>query len=79
MTMYNKRNPLTVRNEEILSLAREGYAYKQIALMVHPPCTEKTVKWHVREIILKLGARNRTHAVVIAIRRGYLNLQDTRE
>ena len=79
MPMYGKPNPLTIRNEEILTLTGEGYAYKQIAVMLHPPCSEKTVKRHIHEIILKLRARNRTHAVVIAIQKGYLTLQDTRE
>jgi DNA-binding NarL/FixJ family response regulator len=38
----------------------------------HLVIKEETVKAHVSTILAKLGARDRTHAVIIAIRRGML-------
>jgi DNA-binding CsgD family transcriptional regulator len=36
--------------------------------------SEDTVKTHIRSILDKLGANDRTHAVTIALRRGFLDL-----
>ena len=36
--------------------------------------TEDTIKMHVKSILSKLGANDRTHAVTIAVKRGILNL-----
>jgi DNA-binding NarL/FixJ family response regulator len=36
--------------------------------------TEETVKFHVRNILSKLGASDRTHAVTIALKRGIIEL-----
>jgi two-component system NarL family response regulator len=35
---------------------------------------EDTVKGHVKSILAKLGARDRTHAVVVALQRGLIQL-----
>jgi DNA-binding NarL/FixJ family response regulator len=63
---------LTQREVEVLSLIREGHRNKQIASRL--AISETTVNFHVRNVVEKLGANDRTHAVTIAIRRGLLAL-----
>ncbi|MEU5998866.1 response regulator transcription factor [Streptomyces sp. NPDC047197] len=59
---------LTEREEEVLRLMATGLSNPEIAasLMV----SLETVKTHVGNVLLKLGAQNRTHAVVIAYESG---------
>lgn len=52
----------TARQNDVLPLLQEGLPNKVIALQLG--MTEATVKVHVRQIMRKLGARNRTQAVV---------------
>jgi len=61
---------LTVRELEILRLMRDGHRTKQIADELR--IAETTVTFHVKNLIGKLGANDRAHAVAIAIRRGVL-------
>lgn len=63
---------LTPREETILRLLTEGLTNAGIASRLH--LTEGTVKNHVSEILTKLHANDRTHAVVLAIKRGLLDL-----
>ena len=51
-------------------LMREGLA----ALINDAPITEETVKVHMKRVFEKLGALDRTHAVVIALQRGIIHL-----
>ena len=62
--------PLSDRELEILRLVAEGYSNRQIAGLVH--LAEGTVKNHLSAILLKLGARDRTNAVLRALREGLL-------
>lgn len=62
--------PLTEREIEVLRLIAEGYSNRQIAELVH--LAEGTVKNHISSILIKLGARDRTNAVLRAIREGIL-------
>lgn len=62
--------PLSEREVEVLRLVAEGYSNRQIAELVH--LAEGTVKNHISAILLKLGARDRTNAVLRAIREGIL-------
>lgn len=62
----------TPRQLEILALVREGHNNKQIGLILR--IKESTVKNQVRDAIIRLKASDRTSAVIIAIRRGYLGL-----
>jgi two-component system, NarL family, nitrate/nitrite response regulator NarL len=55
---------LTTRETEVLRALCEGKSNKQIALDLD--LQEVTVKLHVRKLSLKLEARNRTHAAMIA-------------
>ncbi len=61
---------LTDRETEVLRLVAEGYSNRQIAGLVH--LAEGTVKNHISSILIKLGARDRTNAVLRAIREGML-------
>jgi len=62
----------TQRQLEILSLVKEGYANKQIGIIFDMP--ENTIKAHLRIVMERLGAVDRTSAVIMAIRQGYLPL-----
>ena len=61
---------LTTRELEVLRLVREGYRNKQIADQL--AIAETTVNFHIKNMLGKLGANDRTHAVTIAIRRGLM-------
>jgi DNA-binding NarL/FixJ family response regulator len=63
---------LSEREVEVLRSAAAGNGNKAIA--VHLGIAEETVKSHIRTILSKLDARDRTHAVAIAARRGILAL-----
>jgi DNA-binding NarL/FixJ family response regulator len=61
---------LSEREIEVLREVARGTSNKIIA--GHLSITEATVKAHVKNILLKLGASDRTHAVNIAMTRGFL-------
>jgi DNA-binding NarL/FixJ family response regulator len=63
---------LTRREIDVLRLVAGGNANKEIAARLS--LTEETVKGHVRNILAKLGANDRTHAVAIGLRRGIIDL-----
>lgn len=63
---------LTTRELEVLRLIPHGYRNKQIANRL--AIAETTVNFHIKNIVDKLGANDRTHAVTIALRRGFLQI-----
>lgn len=63
-----RRERLTAREREILALLTEGRSNRAIA--EHLGIGERTVKFHVGEILARLGAANRAQAVAIAQARG---------
>jgi DNA-binding NarL/FixJ family response regulator len=63
---------LTPRELEVLDLIREGNKNKQIADQLS--ISETTVNFHIKNIVDKLQANDRTHAVTIALRRGLLQI-----
>ena len=63
---------LTTRELEVLRLIRDGYRNKQIADQL--AIAETTVNFHIKNLVDKLGANDRTHAVTIALRRGLLEV-----
>jgi DNA-binding NarL/FixJ family response regulator len=63
---------LTSREIGVLRVIATGNANKEIAAQLS--ITEDTVKCHVRNILYKLGANDRTHAVTIGLTRGIFEL-----
>jgi DNA-binding NarL/FixJ family response regulator len=63
---------LTPRERELLTFLGEGYGNREIAAALG--LSDHTVKFHLRSIYAKLGARSRTEAVSLAVRRGLLML-----
>lgn len=63
-------HPLSLREQQVLSLMSEGLTNRDIAarLAIKPG----TVKNHVEHIIAKLGVSDRTQAAVYALRQGLL-------
>jgi len=63
---------LTARELDVLRLIRDGHRNKQIADRL---CiAETTVNFHIKNLVDKLQANDRTHAVTIAVRRGLLQI-----
>jgi two-component system, NarL family, response regulator LiaR len=63
-------SPLTPRETEILKLISDGRANAEIAETLHIGLG--TVKGHIRDILEKLSASDRTQAAVTALRKGYI-------
>jgi DNA-binding NarL/FixJ family response regulator len=63
---------LTAREVEVLQQVSGGNRNRDIADILH--ISEETVKVHVKHIMEKLGARDRTQAIAIAVRRGIIQL-----
>ncbi len=61
---------LTARELDVLRLIRDGHRNKQIADALQ--IAEATVNFHIRNLVDKLHANDRTHAVTLAVRRGFL-------
>ncbi len=61
---------LTAREKDVLRLVALGNSNKRIALLLG--LGGETVKAHVSAVLVKLDARDRTHAVTLAIRRGII-------
>ncbi len=62
--------PLSNKEMEILRLVASGYSNKEISAALHK--SEGTIKNHVSNILAKLGVRDRTRAVLLAIEKGIL-------
>ena len=69
---YTGREALTVREIEVLRLIATGNTNKEIGARLF--IGEDTVKRHVTNILGKLDANDRTHAVTIALKRGIIEL-----
>jgi DNA-binding NarL/FixJ family response regulator len=67
---YMGEEDLTAREIEVLKQIRAGHRNKEIAFQLS--ISETTVNFHVRNLMEKLRANDRAHAVSIAIRRGFL-------
>lgn len=66
--------PLSEREIEILRYVAEGNHNKRIAGALN--ISEQTIKNHITSIMRKLNANDRTHAVVLAIRKGWINIDE---
>ena len=69
---YMGDDDLTARELDVLRLIRDGYRNKQIADQL--TISENTVNFHIKNLMEKLRANDRTHAVTIALRRGMLHI-----
>jgi two-component system, NarL family, response regulator len=72
MAEHHADDALTEREIDVLRQVASGNANKIIA--DHLEISEETVKAHMRRILSKLGANDRTHAVAIAVKRGIIDL-----
>ncbi|HEY6807031.1 MAG TPA: response regulator transcription factor [Pyrinomonadaceae bacterium] len=72
MAEHHSDDALTDREIEVLREVAAGNANKMIA--DHLRISEETVKAHMKNILAKLAANDRTHAVTIALRRGIIEI-----
>jgi DNA-binding NarL/FixJ family response regulator len=72
MAEHFEDNELTPREIEVLRHVAAGNANKMVADNLG--ISEETVKAHVRSILSKLDANDRTHAVTIALKRGIIDV-----
>ena len=63
---------LTAREIDVLKRIAAGNSNKEIAAQLS--VTEESVKSYVKNILAKLGANDRTHAVTIGLKRGIIEL-----
>jgi len=72
LSEYFPQMALTPREVEVLRFVAKGMANKEIAH--HLGTASGTIKMHIQNILAKLNASDRTHAVTIALDRGILHL-----
>ena len=72
MALHATEDALSQREIEVLRGVARGRSNKIIAAELS--ITEYTVKNHLKNILSKLDADDRTHAVTIALKRGYIDL-----
>jgi DNA-binding NarL/FixJ family response regulator len=72
LAQHTGESALTAREIEVLSLVAAGNSNKRIA--AHLSITEDTAKGHLKSILAKLGASDRTRAVTLALKRGIIQL-----
>lgn len=69
---HSTEDALTTREIDVLRLIAAGHANKEIAARLST--TEETVKSRVKNIMMKLQANDRTHAAMIGLKRGIIEL-----
>lgn len=69
-------SPLSPREMEVLTLITRGASNKEIAHLLG--ISHQTVKNHISNVLRKLAVEDRTQAAVLALRRGWLRLEDAR-
>jgi serine/threonine protein kinase len=67
------RHPFSPREFEVLSLAAEGLTNKEIAYRLG--LSERTIQFHLNSVFNKSATSSRTEAVALALRNGWLSLQ----
>lgn len=72
LAQHTGESTLTAREIEVLSLVAAGNSNKRIAMCLS--ITEDTAKGHLKSILAKLGASDRTRAVTLALKRGIIEL-----
>jgi DNA-binding NarL/FixJ family response regulator len=69
--------PLSAREREVLILASKGLSSKEVASDLF--ISERTVQTHLASIYDKLGARNKTEALLLALKYGVVTLEELLE
>ncbi|HAH00838.1 MAG TPA: DNA-binding response regulator [Ktedonobacter sp.] len=64
------KEPLSSQQIAILRLVAQGLSSREIATQLY--LSENTVKGYVQEILHRLGVKNRTEAVMVAVKQGWL-------
>ena len=72
MAEHHSDDALTEREIEVLRAVAAGNANKMVAQQLR--VSEETIKAHMKNILSKLGANDRTHAVTIALKRGIIEI-----
>lgn len=72
MAQHHSDDALTEREIQVLREVAAGNANKMVAQLLR--VSEETVKAHMRSILSKLDANDRTHAVTIAVKRGIIEI-----
>jgi DNA-binding NarL/FixJ family response regulator len=70
----NEPNPLSEREKDVLSLIACGLSNGDIAKKLF--LSTETIKSHVKSILTKLHAKDRTQALVLALQAGYVTVPD---
>lgn len=74
MSVDSLTAPLTNRETQILHYVAEGNSNKKIAQILN--ISEQTIKNHVSSVLRKLNANDRAHAVVLAMRMGWIPIDE---
>ena len=69
---HHSDDALTEREIQVLRGVAAGNANKKVAQLLN--VSEETIKAHMKSILSKLGANDRTHAVTIALKRGIIEI-----
>ena len=72
MAEHHSDDALTEREIEVLREVAAGNGNKMVAKLLN--VSEETIKAHMKNILSKLGANDRTHAVTIALKRGIIEI-----
>jgi two-component system NarL family response regulator len=72
LAQHMGQGPLSAREMEVLHYAASGNSNRRIAERL--TISEETVKAHMKNVLAKLAANDRTHAVTIALKRGIITI-----
>jgi two-component system NarL family response regulator len=72
LAQHMGQGPLSSREMQVLNHAASGHSNRRIAERL--TISEETVKAHMKNVLAKLAANDRTHAVTIALKRGIIEL-----
>jgi DNA-binding NarL/FixJ family response regulator len=72
LAQHMGQGPLSSREMEVLNYAASGNSNRRIAERLS--ISEETVKAHMKNVLAKLAANDRTHAVTIALKRGIITM-----
>jgi DNA-binding NarL/FixJ family response regulator len=73
LAMHASDESLSAREREVLQAVAQGHSNKGVARTLG--ITEETVKTHMARVLTKLKANDRTHATLIGVMRGIIQLQ----